>query len=193
MRTCRARSVHLLGGSRLRSLSSTRRDQYILPWLFSIRCLGPASSREPVFPSYRGTATDSGATRSRDYPMWMAAPPARECQCSRLPRFGRAIYAVASMPPARWWCASASTAPERWEGTSIHRALSTTSHCASRAARGLRPPLSNPRAKRFHSRVLRSRLSVSALAPRNYRRRGEYRFDVADNVARAIRLYQNCR
>src|SRR5271170_2385968 len=57
MRTCRARSVHLLGGSRLPSLSLTRRDQYILPWLFSIRCLGPASSREPVFPSYRGTAT----------------------------------------------------------------------------------------------------------------------------------------
>src|SRR5215467_10078473 len=52
MRTCRARSVHLLGGLRLPSLSSTRRDQYILPWLFSIRCLGPASSREPVFPSY---------------------------------------------------------------------------------------------------------------------------------------------
>src|SRR5215472_15005 len=59
MRTCRARSVHLLGGSRLPSLSSTRRDQYILPWLFSIQCLGPASNREPVFPSYRGTATDS--------------------------------------------------------------------------------------------------------------------------------------
>src|SRR5262249_60716999 len=57
MRTCRARFVHLLGGSRRPSLSSTRRDQYILPWLFSIRCLGPASSREPVFPSYRGTAT----------------------------------------------------------------------------------------------------------------------------------------
>src|SRR6478672_12873534 len=49
MRICRARSVHLLGGSRLTSLSSTRRDQYILPWLFSIRCLGPASSREPYF------------------------------------------------------------------------------------------------------------------------------------------------
>src|SRR6516165_5564082 len=75
IRTCRARSVDLLGGSRLLSLSSTRRDQYILPWLFSIRCLGPASSREPVFPSYRGTATDSGATRSRDYPMWTAPPP----------------------------------------------------------------------------------------------------------------------
>jgi hypothetical protein len=26
-------------------------------WLFSVRCLGPASGREPVFPSYRGTAT----------------------------------------------------------------------------------------------------------------------------------------
>src|SRR3954471_2880015 len=57
MRTCHARSVDLRGGSRLMSLSSTRRDQYILPWLFSIRCLGPASSREPVSPSYRGTAT----------------------------------------------------------------------------------------------------------------------------------------
>src|ERR1700761_6608611 len=57
MRTCHARSVHLTGGSRLPYLSSTRRDRYILPWLFSIRCLGPASSREPVFPSYRGTAT----------------------------------------------------------------------------------------------------------------------------------------
>src|ERR1700756_1080894 len=58
-----------------------RRDRYILLWLFFIRCLGPASSREPVFPSYRGTATGfhplsvgtaSGATRSRDYPMWTA-------------------------------------------------------------------------------------------------------------------------
>src|ERR1700757_5197073 len=97
MRTCRARSVHLLGGSRLRSLSSTRRDQYILPWLFSIRCLGPASSREPVSPSYRGTAADSGATRSRDYPMWTAPPPARECQgyggWLGLPRFGGATNA----------------------------------------------------------------------------------------------------
>src|SRR6187399_176021 len=53
MRTCRARSVHLLGGSRLTSLSSTRRDRHTLPWLFSIRCLGPACSREPVFPCYR--------------------------------------------------------------------------------------------------------------------------------------------
>ncbi|WFE77145.1 hypothetical protein [Roseinatronobacter sp. S2] len=40
---------------------------------------GPASSREPVFPSYRGTATPqalirSGTTRSRDYPMWMPPP-----------------------------------------------------------------------------------------------------------------------
>src|SRR5215471_17588907 len=102
MRTCHARSVHLLGGSRLPSLSSTRRDQYILSWLFSIRCLGPASSREPVFPSYRGTATDSGATRSRDYPMWTAPPPARECHRGgrrlRLPRFGGATYADDCVP-----------------------------------------------------------------------------------------------
>src|ERR1700753_1383486 len=98
MRTCRARSVHLLGGSRLPSLSSTRRDQYILPWLFSIRCLGPASSREPVSPSYRGTATHSGATRSRDYPMWTAPRRARESQgvgaVLRLARFGGTAYAV---------------------------------------------------------------------------------------------------
>src|SRR6185437_14695169 len=98
MRTCRARSVHLLGGSRLPSLSSTRRDQYIRPWLFSIRCLGPASSREPVFPSYRGTATDSQGR---------LAPAITPCgrllhrhesaievgRPLRLPRFGGATYA----------------------------------------------------------------------------------------------------
>src|SRR6476659_2114224 len=97
MRTCRARSVHLLGGSTLTSLSSTRRARYILPWLFSIRCLGPASSREPVFPSYRGTATDSGATRSRDYPMWTAPPPGTRVpwiwELLGLPRSGGASHA----------------------------------------------------------------------------------------------------
>lgn len=32
-------------------------DQYILPRPFSVRCLGPACGREPVFRSYRRTAT----------------------------------------------------------------------------------------------------------------------------------------
>ncbi len=38
-------------------LSVKRPDRYIAPRLFSVRCLGPASGREPVSPSYRGTAT----------------------------------------------------------------------------------------------------------------------------------------
>jgi hypothetical protein len=37
----------------------------ILPWLFSIRCLGPASSREPAISSYRGTATGGGDSLPR--------------------------------------------------------------------------------------------------------------------------------
>src|SRR5690348_1694037 len=97
MRTCRAKSVHLLGESRLTFLSSTHRDQYILPWLFSIRCLGPASSREPVFPSYRGTATDSGASLPRlphvDGSSTGTRVPRSECRL-RLSRIGGAAYAV---------------------------------------------------------------------------------------------------
>src|SRR6516165_2810273 len=90
MRTCRAKSVRLLGGSRLTSLSSTRRDRYILPWLFSIRYLG----RRPVVSRYfhpigQQPPSKTGdwlrATRSCDYPMWTAPPPARTALRKGLP------------------------------------------------------------------------------------------------------------
>src|SRR6476660_1323612 len=74
MCTCRARSVHLLGGSRLTSLSSTRRDRHTLPWLFSIRCLGPACSREPVFPCYR----EQPPSKTRDW-LGQLAPAITPC------------------------------------------------------------------------------------------------------------------
>ena len=56
---CRARSACRPAAPRSPSLSTTRQDRYTHPWLFSVRCLGPASSREPVSPSYRGTTTRS--------------------------------------------------------------------------------------------------------------------------------------
>lgn len=54
---CRARPAGHLVVRKSPSLSTTRPDQYIRTWLFSIRCLGPVSNREPVSSSYRGTTT----------------------------------------------------------------------------------------------------------------------------------------
>jgi hypothetical protein len=55
--TCLARPACRRAARISQCLSSRSRDRYILRWLFSIRCLGPAPRHEPVLSSYRGTAT----------------------------------------------------------------------------------------------------------------------------------------
>ena len=64
-------------------------------------------------------------------------------------------------------------------------------NCVNRVAHGLRPPLSDPPGRRLLSRMLRSRRRSLHSCATQYRHRGEYRFDVADNVVGAVGLYRN--